>query len=135
MAHERHERVVIRQRRCKKPRGVVEECLAGLRVLALCDVDAGTDVPGEFACGLKPWNALLDEPAILAIRTPEPKLRCELAPRVRRRAENSASKLEVVWMNVRRPTLPAFHLHGAARELEPRSVDPVVASLFVRRPD
>src|SRR5581483_7279686 len=90
---------------------------------AFGDVNAGADVTGEAPVGREPRDAAVEQPTVLAVRSPEPVFQTELAPGGEGTEINLQTALVIVGVDALGPTQAQLLRHRAPGEIEPGLVE------------
>src|SRR5581483_3267287 len=94
-----------------------------LNLLALCDVDAGTDIPIESAIGGKARHAAVHDPTVFAVEAAHSILCDEWFAGLQGTGIDFKHPRQVVRVNSLFPVVSQGLLEGEARKIEPGFID------------
>ncbi len=97
-----------------------------LEHLALVDLDRAADEAGRGTLGVAQDNAVVDEPAVLAIVAAQPQVESERALRLEAGGADAEAALQVLGVDEAGPAVAPQLADGSAGESAPRRAEPVV---------
>src|SRR5262249_15104122 len=102
---------------------------------ALGDVYARADVAEKVAAGRESRDAMIQQPAVLAVMAPQTVLHLKWFSRFEGRDIDFQAALVILWVNTFRPAVAQFLFHRASSEVEPVFVEESAEFVHSGHPD
>src|SRR5262249_26361029 len=99
------------------------------------DVHARSNIAGEISVRVISRNAVIGDPAVFAVVTPQPVLHGKRFARVERFRVSLHTLLQVIRMHVLSPAVSDLLLHGAASEIQPWLIEESAKLVDAGHPD
>jgi hypothetical protein len=101
---------------------------------AIMYVETTSDIPNKCAIVQKPWRAIVADPSILTVVSPQTVLHSERQPSVKGFGVDFQAVLQVVWMDTIRPSVSDLLFDFASGKFEPASIEACAEFVDIRHP-